>query len=196
MDTRPFNEHINRLKTGVTERFGLPLRTSADFVRLSDSICDSGAGYLSQSTLKRLWGYVKDTRAKHLSTLDILARYLGHSDFHSFCREADDEKTESGFSSDATLRVESLGRGALINITWSPDRLLTLRYLGEMTFEVVDGKNTRLSPATRVRCMQFIAGEPLILDIVAECQTGTMAYIVGKNSGIRWSRHDSEPHRN
>ncbi|MDE6100745.1 MAG: hypothetical protein K2G01_06835 [Paramuribaculum sp.] len=99
MQTRPFNvnEYINRLKSGVADRFGLPLRTSADFVRLSDSISESGAGYLSQSTLKRLWGYVKDTRAKHLSTLDILARYLGSADFHSFCRETDSEKTESGF---------------------------------------------------------------------------------------------------
>ena len=164
--------HFGRLQTAVVGHDG------------------GGAGYLSQSTLKRLWGYVKDTQAKHLTTLDILARYVGCDDFHSFCKDRyPGDSPESGFASGDTLGVESLVRGETVALSWAPNRDMTLRYLGDMAFEIVESANTRLAPGTRVRCLRFVADEPLLLDLVSDHHGESMVYIVGKHGGIRWSRH-------
>ncbi len=189
METRQLSSHIQSLKKEVAGKYGLPLATSADFKRLSSAMMEAGAGYLSQSTLKRLWGYVKDTQAKHLTTLDILARYVGCDDFHSFCKDRyPGDSPESGFTSGDTLGVESISQGETVALSWAPNREMTLRYLGEMTFEIVESANTRLAPGTRVRCLRFVADEPLLLDLVSDHHGESMVYIVGKHGGIRWSR--------
>lgn len=48
-----------------------PIRTSRDFELLSEAVADAGAGYLSPSTLKRVWGYVRGSQTRHAATLDI-----------------------------------------------------------------------------------------------------------------------------
>ena len=61
---------------------------------------------------------------------------------------------------------------------------MRLRALGEMTFEVADCRNTRVSAGTRVRCMSFVTGQPLMLDICDGAEK--MVYIAGKREGIVW----------
>lgn len=189
METRQLSAYIQSLKKEVADKYCLPLSTSADFKRLSLAIVESGTGYLSQSTLKRLWGYVKDTPAKHLTTLDILSRYVGYDDFHSFCKDRHKgDSAESGFASGDTLGVEELAAGERVSLAWAPNREMTLIYLGDMAFEITSSTNTRLSAGTRVKCLRFVTGEPLLLDIVSGHNDGSMVYIVGKHGGIRWNR--------
>ncbi len=188
MDTQNLSIYIIRLKMLVAEKFGLSPCTPADFYRLSETIAASGAGYLSPSTLKRLWGYVKNSGARHLSTLDILARYIGYTDFSAFCRAvAPAISVESGYTAGDMLSVDTLPTGAEVEVSWLPDRLMTLRYIGNMTFDIISAVNTKLAAGAQVRCMQFVAGHPLLLDIVDEAGAGPMVYVVGKNNGIRWS---------
>lgn len=189
METRQLSAYIQSLKKEVADKYCLPLSTSADFKRLSLAIVESGIGYLSQSTLKRLWGYVKDTPAKHLTTLDILSRYVGYDDFHSFCKDRHKgDSAESGFASGDTLGVEELAAGERVSLAWAPNREMTLMYLGDMAFEITSSTNTRLSAGTRVKCLRFVTGEPLLLDIVSGHNDGSMVYIVRKHGGIRWNR--------
>ena len=97
------------LREEVVARFGRMVNTSADFGKLSDAVAESGAGYLSQSTLKRLRGYVKDTRRKHRSTLDILSRYIGYADFAAYCNAMDRLNiTDSGFATGQVLDAAAL----------------------------------------------------------------------------------------
>lgn len=84
--------------------------------------------------------------------------------------------------------MESISQGETVALSWAPNREMTLRYLGEMTFEIVESANTRLAPGTRVRCLRFVADEPLLLDLVSDHHGESMVYIVGKHGGIRWSR--------
>lgn len=173
------------LREEVVARFGRMVNTSADFGKLSDAIAGSGAGYLSQSTLKRLRGYVKDTRRKHRSTLDILSRYIGHADFAAYCNAMDRLNiTDSGFATGQVLDAAALEPEEVVEVYWKPDRMMRLRALGEMTFEVADCRNTRVTAGTRVRCMSFVTGQPLMLDICDGAEK--MVYIAGKREGIVW----------
>lgn len=171
----------------VAEKFGLSPCTPSDFARLSETIAASGAGYISPSTLKRMWGYVKDSGSRHLSTLDIPARYVGYDDFSAFCRAiAGSISAESGYTAGDTLSVDTLAIDTEVEVSWLPDRSMRLRYLGDMTFEITSAENTRLAAGACVRCVQLVAGHPLLLDIVGEPGGKPMVYVVGKNNGIRW----------
>lgn len=98
------------------------------------------------------------------------------------------DSAESGFASWDTLGVEELTAGERVCLAWVPNREMTLMYLGDMAFEITSSTNTRLSACTRVKCLRFVTGEPLLLDIVSGHNDGSMVYIVGKHGGIRWNR--------
>jgi len=55
-----------------------------DFERLSEKIALQTGVMLSISTLKRIWGKVKYESAPTLSTLNALASFLGHENWHVF----------------------------------------------------------------------------------------------------------------
>lgn len=176
------------LKNEVAVRFGQEPRKSTDFKRLSESIAESGAGYLSQSTLKRLWGYVRDTERKHRSTLDVLARYVGDADFTSFTMRIPKETLkDSGYASDKTLDVSTLTIGTEVELTWIPNRTMVLTYCGNYTFEVKHSMHTRLSKGMKVRCMHITAHQALHLDIISDERSESMIYVVGHRMGINWT---------
>ena len=57
-----------------------------DFVSLSQLIFERLHASISDSTLKRLWGYVDPQNVKpRTNTLNILAEFLGCENFEGFC---------------------------------------------------------------------------------------------------------------
>ena len=65
---------------------GLPMRHNNDFKQLCELIFNETHEHISDTTLKRLWGYVsdQDCEPRH-TTLDLLARFLGCRNFAHFC---------------------------------------------------------------------------------------------------------------
>ncbi|MFC6101146.1 hypothetical protein [Olivibacter domesticus] len=58
--------------------------SSADFQQLSDLIHQHTKILLSASTLKRIWGRVKHDGKPATSTLDALAKFIGHENWRAF----------------------------------------------------------------------------------------------------------------
>lgn len=177
--------YLYLLRIAVEKRYGAPLQTSRDYYNLSDEITESKAGSLSASTLKRLWGYVRDSHGKHRSTLDILARYAGYEGgFRCFCAQCD--ASSSGFEKERVLDVFALHEGAMVAVTWEPERHLMLRYLGRCVFTVAEATNTKIATETKVRCARLIDNEPLLLDILDKADIPVSLYHAGKINGIHW----------
>ena len=66
---------------------GLNMHLNHDFVSLSQQIFERLHESISDSTLKRLWGYVDPQNVKpRTNTLNILAVFLGCKDFDNFCK--------------------------------------------------------------------------------------------------------------
>lgn len=176
------------LRRAVEQRLSFPLSTSRDFDTLSDMMTESGAGYLSSSTLKRIWGYVRDTPRKNQSTLDVLARFVG---FPGGCAEFISHfdkitESESGFDRSRVLNVLQLPKGALVETRWIPGREMTLRHEGDCNFTVESAVNTKLQAGSRVRCVRFVEGLPLSLDIIDASGRCSLIYQAGKIHGITW----------
>lgn len=185
-----FSSLLDCLRAEVAREYGGRLSSSNDFARLSKIISDSKSGYLSASTLKRLWGYVKDTPTKRTSTLDILSRYIGYDSFDDYkATIAADDFSDSGFNSELSLEIDRLTPGDEIEVNWQPDHSLRLKFLGNFYFEITDSVKSRLSAGLHVRCMHIIKGEPLILDVVRDAEgDANNVYVAGKKFGIGWRR--------
>lgn len=82
--------HISRLRGAMETKAGRQMHTPKDFDFLSESIFEELHQKVSATTLKRLWGYLQESSAPRISTLDLLAQYVGYVDWESFCQQ--DEK--------------------------------------------------------------------------------------------------------
>ena len=77
---------IERLKRETTQAIGFLLLTKSDCGRLSDFMVKNGYGYISESTLYRMFfQFGKHKPYKH--TLELLCRFLGYKNLHHFIEE-------------------------------------------------------------------------------------------------------------
>ena len=107
LKTMPVNpQHITLLRQLVEESADHKIATSTDFIFLSGEIQGRLKETLSVSTLKRIWGYVDGYASVRPSTLDILARFVGFSDWETFV--SDYCEVESVQSSLRPLYIEHL----------------------------------------------------------------------------------------
>ena len=88
------NEILKRIRAKV----GLEMTRSADFDVLSQSIKDTTNENLGVNTLKRLFGFKTEKVVPRLSTMDIIAQYLGSSDYETLIKELGEDADISLFT--------------------------------------------------------------------------------------------------
>lgn len=179
-------ETIERLKEAIVEKYGSPLETEKDYSLLSEAIGDyalnhgNKADSVSASTLKRLFGYMRDHFSPSVTTLNILSRYVGFSDFHSFLNGLQSDEVISKH-----IAAESLAIGEEITLGWEPSRTMTIRHEGNSQFTVIKSEGTRIVIGSKFHCAVIISGEPLILtDLLLPKAKEPIIYIIGKKSGV------------
>lgn len=108
-------EHIDRLKRAVIERFGRTLDSPTDYDMLSADIRQCTSETISAATLKRLFGYLKPSTAPRPSTLSVLARYVGRAGWSDFCRIEQEIPTEepAALSRRSFTRRVAIGAGII-----------------------------------------------------------------------------------
>ena len=81
------NEQVlQQLRQCIEDKLDYKLRTPKDFDNLSEDIFQKTHKHVSNSTLKRLWGYLGSLSVPRQSTLDILAQFIDYTDYESFCQ--------------------------------------------------------------------------------------------------------------
>ena len=88
----------NEILKRVREKIGLGMTRSADFEVLSQSIKDNTNENLGVNTLKRLFGFKTDKVVPRLSTMDVIAQYLGSEDYESLIKELGEDADISIFT--------------------------------------------------------------------------------------------------
>ena len=87
------DEALARLRDLIEEMVGRKMKTPKDFDFLVGQIFDKLHENVSSTTLKRIWGYLPETSAPRISTLDLLAQFVDYEDWDSFCRQ-DEQPSE------------------------------------------------------------------------------------------------------
>lgn len=173
------------LLTEVEKKYGLRIATTTDFESLSVVIEHQIGELISSSTLKRLWGYVSLNPTPRIATLDILARYLGHKDFKTFCEDLKESQAfVSTFFTSRYQTVAELATGAVVTIGWAPNRLVKMKYLGNFIFEVSSSENSQLKSGDRFEMSEIIIGYPLYISRILRDGKYTPSYVAGQHGGI------------
>lgn len=180
-----YKPEIAELLRLVEMRYPKSLHTSTDFDEFSLCLRKTLAESVSTSTLKRLWGYVGDSHLPRLQTLDVLSRYLGHDDFKHFCLWLKTSTAyNSSFFSTHQILVSELKPGCQVEIGWSPNRYLRLRYWGNGLFEVEEARQSKLLVGDRFEAVSFLMGQPLFLPYVLRDGARLSPFIAGRNGGL------------
>ncbi len=128
---------------------------------------------------------MKDTRKPRVNTLDLLANFIGHSSFDSFVNDLKtSHRYNSSFFTARQLSSTEIAEGTIIEIGWSPNRILRLRYLGESTYEVIEAHNSKLREGDRFVTGCFFKNIPLYLPFISRGNERTPPFIAGRNGGL------------
>lgn len=176
---------MNCLMSLVEKRFRKDIKTSTDFYALAQEIEGETGESVSASTLKRMWGYVNMTTTPRQSTLDVLAKYIGMTDYKTFCENLrNSEAFRSRFFTADFISSCDLPPEAEVEIGWNPDRKVTLKHIGGCQFEVKAACNSKLREGDRFEAAHFIKGQPLYISRILRDGDYTSPYIAGRQGGL------------
>lgn len=172
--------HIVQL---LKAKSGSDLRIPIDCEFLSLDIQSKTGVRIGATTLKRLLGFAQDERTPHVSTLDAIARYLGYAHWEELTKIED--AGNSGFdSSDEELRSVDLPVDACVEITYLPDRIVRLLYLGNHRYRVVESQNSKLQAGDEVEIQNFLLHHPLLVLNVWRNGNSLGQFTAGRVSGL------------
>ncbi len=185
-------DKIKVLRDRVEEAFGGRVLTPIRFDALSQSIFERTGVLISATTLKRLWGYLNEPVTPRRSTLDVLARYCGWTDFDTF-GSGERSDIESGNLGASTIRADrDITPGDRLRLMWAPDRVCVIEYDGDLRWHVTASEGTRLAPGDSFRCGLIVNGEPLYLDDLKHEGQKPGVYVCGRRSGVTFIREDKK----
>ena len=101
------NEQLATLLRLIEQTIGRRVKTPKDFTFLASCIFDKMGETLSTSTLKRVWGYLPGYATIRPSTLDLLARFVGYTDWDQFVEQQQNKTPDSTTPSDSTPSTDS-----------------------------------------------------------------------------------------
>ena len=167
----------------ILAKYGKDTIYSADCAPLAEEI---GIG---ETTVKRMLGLVGEnsrerTRTPHVSTMDILAGWLGYDNYKHLLREIGEQDFSSEFTSMESIVVESLDEGSRIQIKYEPARVIVMTYLGGGEFVINESKNSKLQKGDRVRITHLVAGQQLIVSEVVRGEKNLGGYRGAKDGGL------------
>ena len=172
--------HIVQL---LKEKSGNDLRLPSDCELLSLDIESKTGVRIGATTLKRLVGFAQDERTPHTSTLDAIARYLGYAHWDELSKIED--KGNSDFEAfDEEIRSANLQSGVCVEITYLPDRMVKMQYLGNRLYRVVESQNSKLLTDDEVEILNFVLHHPLLVLNVWRGGESLGQFTAGRVSGL------------
>lgn len=177
---------IIKLRKLVEESIPRKIKTPSDFMYLSGVIFERCRETISETTLKRIWGYIEGYDSTRFHTLSVLARFVGYKDWEEFLKENSVDPSEySEEIMQKCLHSKNLNKGEKIYFSWAPNRECIVEYKGNDIFTILDSKNSKLLKGDNFTCTCFIEEQPLYIDeLTRDGETYTM-FVAGKNGGLK-----------
>ena len=182
---------ISALKAAVEAAAGFKMSTHSDFLTLVSLIEKKMKEHISEVTLERLWNY--STRKSDTTTersLNVLAQFADYKSWKDFCEALrKDGKIESAFFITESVLSSNLTPGDILRLAWQPDRIITVKYLGNNRFEAIDTENSSIRPGDTFSCLMFQKGRPLYMDMFQRygepaASAANARYAVGQDNGL------------
>lgn len=178
-------DELDRLKNAVENYLDFPILTPDNFVRLSDMLKEKGCGYVSATTLKRIWGYISDTGADYCPSefsLSTICKLLGFRNMAEFSNSK--FPIQSREYTGKFIESHKLPEGTVVELRWAPNRICILRHIKPTIFKVEYVESTsNLVKDDLVECMCFTQNAPIFLRIFRDGKI-PCSYVAGSANGI------------
>lgn len=176
-------KYYERLKRELIAKIGRTMESPIDFVYLANAINSESKEKISETTLKRFFGYITPASDLRTSSLSVMARFLGYSGWSTFCEDA----SESKFLADKSISTNDLQPGDCVRFEWKPDRICMAEYLGENRFLVTQAERCKLEVGDQFTATQFLLNNPLMLCELKQVRLPNAtpkSYIAGFKTGL------------
>lgn len=167
----------------LKRKSGNDLHLPSDCELLSLDIQGKTGVRIGATTLKRLLGFAQDERKPHATTLDAIARYLVYAHWEELAKIEDQGNSDFN-SSDDEVRSADLQVGKVVEIAYLPDRVVTLRYLGNNRYKVEQSQNSKLQADDEVEILNFVLHHPLLVVQVWRNGESLGQFTAGRVSGL------------
>lgn len=168
----------------IEAKLGRQLKYSADCELLAQAIEDITGERLGVTTIKRLFGFAGEQVEPRGTTMDIIAQYLGYRDMNHMASKLGNEADISMFTPVDEIDPAELMEGTQIQISYDPDRVIVMTYIGEGRFIVNESVNSKLRKGDKLHIAQLAKGfELLALDVVRDGMS-LGPYHSAKNGGL------------
>lgn len=144
---------------------------------------------IGETTLKRMLGLVGENspernRIPHVSTMDILAKWLGYENYKALLREIGEQDYSSEFTSMESIDVSDLDEGTQIQIKYEPGRVIVMTYLGDKVFLINESKNSKLQKGDRIKVSYLVLGQELLVSEIIRDDRNIGGYRGAKDGGL------------
>lgn len=169
----------------IKKKSGLEFSNAKDFEVLSEAFPANDR--LGVNTLKRLMGYAKSPIAPRKVTLNAMAHYLGFSSWETLTgvQPVESDWIEKAFFAD------EIREGTTVEVSWLPDRHLSLLCIGENKFSVTGSRNGKLQISDEVTIFNFRLEYPLQVfqvvrngEVVRDAAGNELGYVAGRQNGL------------
>jgi hypothetical protein len=177
---------LELLKKEVERVVGHELREARDFEELSQLLLKGTRERLSPTTLKRIWGYLKNENVQtRPHTLNVLAQFVGYKGYDDFCENAcETTEAQSGITATERVSANELRWGQKLVIRWLPDRRIMVKHQGDGHFVVMEAEHTKLNVGDTFVCHLMLQREPLYLDQLVHDGMPPTTYVAGQRNGV------------
>lgn len=185
-------EWIALLRSEVENVVNRRIVSPADFDFLSQAILKSVRQPISPTTLKRIWGYVKDVGSTYTPerfTLCILSAFVGYRDIEDFMDNFNSEDTsvQSVNYFGETVKANEIAANAFVELCWPPDRICVLNHKSGNEFDVVQSVNAKLRSGDVVEFSSLTQNAPAYFNKVLRQGSGIPhTYVAGTRTGITY----------
>ncbi len=167
----------------ILDKYGKEKVYSADCASLADKI---GIG---ETTVKRMLGLVGESspernRTPHVSTMDILAKWLGYENYKALLREIGENDYSSDFTFMESIDVKDLAIGTQIQLKWEPSRIIVITYSGDDTFIINEAKNSKLLKGDKIKLTHLVLGQEFLVKGVWRGERLLGPYRGAKDGGL------------
>lgn len=174
----------SRIKHMIQERFNSPIQYPQQCEALAMAIQEATGQTLGTTTLKRMLGFVNGPAKARPSSLDILAQYLGYPDYNLLAKDLGEDADISDFRVVESIDSADLEPGEQIQVTYHPNRLLVLSYLGENKYLVNESRGSKLMKGDTLMIAGFYVGFELLISDVERDKKHLGSYQAAKQGGL------------
>lgn len=158
---------IQRLKENVESKFGRKIIYQRECNELSISIQEETEQVLSNSTLRRFFGFLATNSNPSLATLDILSEYCGYKDWEDFKISVEAERSPKEFAIGSWNKAKQKAN----SISHKNKRLLEQKGVSQLLTEIDREVTHQLFPT-------FFNSQATVLPILAPSGYGKTALLL------------------